>query len=273
MEANITESEQVAIEQEALDTLARSRQTIQEQVSGETDEIPEGYNQDGTPIEDNVDEPILGKFQSQDDLIKAYQELEKKLGDNKSEEQPPPTTDVEDKEVINKDGESFNVTKFDDEFRNNGELSEDSYKELEKNGFGKAEVDRYIAGQQALVKQYTETIYSTAGGEENYVALINWASDNLPPATVEEYNEALSGGKLDKVQQLLEYMTFKAGNTAPKQPTRLTPTSTSEGTGLKPFGDKSEWQKATANPIYGRDAKYTNMVDKRYLAAKGKGLI
>ena len=62
MDANITQSEQAAIEQEALAKFNQSKQNIQEQVSGQTDEIPDGYNHDGTPIEEVKKKPIFGKF-------------------------------------------------------------------------------------------------------------------------------------------------------------------------------------------------------------------
>ena len=63
-------SEREQIEQEAIARYRESQQSQEERESG----MPEGYNDDGTPKE----EMIGGKFKSQEDLLNAYQELEKK---------------------------------------------------------------------------------------------------------------------------------------------------------------------------------------------------
>lgn len=265
----ITQEQQAIVEQEAIAKFNEVQQKNIEQATGETNELPEGYNPDGTPIEDNKPEPILGKFNSQEDLIKAYQELEKKLGSKEVATNTPETTT----EVVNDKGATVDVSKFNQEYLETGNLSEDSYKQLEKLGFSKVDVDRYIAGQNALVETYKGKIYGAAGGEENYIALVDWAAANLDSKIITEYNEAVGSGNLDKSLQLLEYMQLKAGTTVEKQPNRVTPISTNDSGGLKPFSDKGEWQKATANSLYGRDVKYTKMVDNRFLAAKRAGNI
>lgn len=268
------EEQQQQVEQEALDRYNKSQQDIQEKTSGTSDELPEGFNADGTPIVDEpTNEPILGKFKSQEDLVKAYQELEKKLGADKNEPTKEPDTKTEETTVTNDEGVKVDVSKFNSEFLENGSLSEDSYKQLDKLGFSRGDVDRYIAGQQALMDTYKNKVYAVAGGEEQYVQLVDWAAANLDASVITDYNEAVGTGNLARTTQLLEYMQLKAGTTVPNKVNRITPTATNEGGGLKAFTDKGEWQKATANSLYGKDVKYTNMIDKRYLASKREGTI
>ena len=69
--------EQQAIEAEAIARLE----------GGQTDSLS-NYNEDGTEKQ----ELLLGKFKTQEDLVKAYKELESKLGQPKAE---PETTKVE----------------------------------------------------------------------------------------------------------------------------------------------------------------------------------
>ena len=267
---NSVESGQTAqqtIEQEAVERYRESQRPLAERES----DIPEGYNPDGTEI---TETPILGKFKSQEDLVKAYQELEKKLGGSK-EPIPSETKPIEQAVEASKEEvvSGINVTKYNEEFHTNGNLSESSYKELEAKGFSKDDVNRYMEGQKALVAQFTNTVYDTVGGQERYTQLTAWAAENLPQDIINEYNQELAKGNTTKVTQLLEYMSFKAGNSATQQPRRLEGQSTGDVGGIKPFGDKNEWQKATGNRLYGKDAKYTNMIDKRYLESKRKGLI
>jgi hypothetical protein len=257
-----TQTPQQVIEQEAVERYRESQKSLAEI----GDELPDGYNEDGTPIEET---PILGKFKSQEDLVKAYQELEKKLSSGNKEPVEKPAVIAEETTPI----AGLNVTKYNEEFHTNGSLSDSSYKELENKGFSKDDVNRYIEGQKALVSQFTNTVYDTVGGQERYNQLTTWAADNLPQETINEYNQELAKGNTAKVTQLLEYMAFKAGSAAPQQPRRLEGQSTGDVGGIKPFSDKSEWQKATGNRLYGKDAKYTNLIDRRYLESRKKGLI
>ena len=224
---------------------------------------PEGYNDDGTPKE----ELIAGKFKSQEDLVKAYSELEQKLGQPKEEVTPPeaPT----DSQHAAQDG--FSAAKYEQEFASNGELSEASYKELEKSGFNKGDVDRYIQGQTAYSDAMTSKVYEKAGGQEQYTALVTWAAENADPAVVTEYNEALASMDEGRITRTLEYMTYKMNESIPADTRRLEGDSPS--TGLQPFSDKNEWQKAQTNRLYGKDRNYTAMVDKRYLASRKKGIL
>lgn len=263
------DSARVEAEAEALARYRQSQQDIQERTQGYSDELPEGYDDDGIPLDSKEPEPILGKFKSQDELVKAYQELEKKLGQPKEEPKPTPTETKQEEVMV----QGVNVSQYDTEYRTNGNLSDKSYQELAKLGFSKDDVNRYIEGQNALAEKFTSSIYSKAGGEEAYFDLIQWSATNLPSNTIQEYNDALSKGDVNKINQLIEYAQLKRGVSTERQPNRVEGTATSDGGGLKPFANKAEWQQATANRLYGKDVKYTTMIDKRFLLARQKGFI
>ena len=270
-QGEITNSEGIPLkpeEQQALDRLAESRKTNAER---ETEgDVPEGYNPDGTPIEEMID----GKFKSQEDLLEAYKELEKKLGSNEPEtpakQEEAPQEQAE--ELAKATGiDSNTIQEFGKEYNENGSLSEESYKKLEGFGFNKNDVDRYIQGQQAFAGTFTNSVYEVAGGQEEYTALVQWAADNVDSAVITDYNEALANLDQTNATRHLEYMKLKYQQGTPKEARRLE--GDSGGTGMQPFTDKNEWQKAATNRLYGKDAKYTQMVDKRYLASRRKGII
>lgn len=265
-------SEREIIEQEALERYKESQKTQEERESG----MPEGYNEDGTPKE----ELIAGKFKSQEDLLKAYQELEKKLGqgnqqetttETPSEENPPEEGEQPTKESEASSEGEFNISKFEEEFAANGSLSEESYAELAKKGFSKQQIDTYIQGQMAYADSVRNSIYDSVGGQEAYVEIINWASENMPQDVIQEYNDAVGVMDKDRVLRTLEYMTLKKGQSAPREARRLE--GQAAASGIQPFANKNEWQRAMTDRLYGKDAKYTNMVDQRYLAARKKGIL
>jgi len=257
-------SEREQIEQEAIARYRESQQSQEERESG----MPEGYNDDGTEKE----ELIGGKFKSQEDLLNAYQELEKKFSSNQKDvqEKPAPTETSEEATAQDETG-AFSAAKFEQEFAENGSLSEASYSELEKQGFSKAQVDAYINGQQYYGESVKNAVYDSVGGQENYVEVINWASNNMPPEIIKEYNDAVDSLDQAKMLRTLEYMRFKMGDSQPSTPRRLE--GDAPAGGIQPFASKVEWQNAQSNRLYGKDAKYTNMVDQRYLASRKRGLI
>lgn len=248
-------------EQEAIDRYRESQLSAEERSQG----VPDGYNEDGTVKE----ELIAGKFKSQEDLLNAYQELEKKL----SQKQPEP--DQSEKETTQNpepaDEGSFTATKYEEEFVKNGSLSDDSYAELEAKGFSKAQVDAYIKGQQAYAQSLQNDIYSSVGGQESYVEIVNWASENMSPDIIKDYNDAVDSMDKDRILRTLEYMSLKKGQSAPRETRRLE--GNAPASGVQPFTNKNEWQRAMTDRLYGKDAKYTNMVDQRYLAARKKGIL
>jgi hypothetical protein len=251
-------SEREQIEQEAISRYRQSQQSQDERESG----MPEGYNEDGTPKE----ELIAGKFKSQEDLLKAYQELEKKMSQPKEE---PKKAEEKTKEPA-VDG-TFSASKYEQEYASNGSLSEDSYADLAAKGFSREQVDAYINGQKHYAESVKNNIYNSVGGQEQYVEIINWASDNMPPEIIKEYNDAVDSLDQAKVLRTLEYMALKRGNAPTSAPRKLE--GDAPAGGIQPFASKLEWQNAQSNRLYGKDAKYTNMVDQRYLQSRKRGLI
>lgn len=257
-------SEREQIEQEAIARYRESQQSQEERESG----MPEGYNEDGTEKE----ELIGGKFKTQEDLLNAYQELEKKMSAPKQEQQTEQTQSEAPKEdTATKEVGGVNVTQYEQEFAENGSLSEQSYADLEKQGFSKAQVDAYINGQQYYGESVKNAVYESVGGQENYVEVINWASNNMPPEIIKEYNDAVDSLDQAKMLRTLEYMKFKMGDSQPSAPRRLE--GDAPAGGIQPYTSKVEWQNAQSNRLYGKDAKYTNMVDQRYLASRKRGTI
>ena len=267
------QAEVQAVEAEALQKFQEAQQKALEQSGGEIDGVPEGYNPDGTPIvEEGGQEPILGKFKSQEDLVKAYQELEKKLGGEQPTEETP-AVNTEEPTVVETPEGSLDITKYMEEYSNDKSLSEDSYKELEKMGLNKSLVDDYIQAKEAQSQIFTNSIYDMVGGQDSYTELITWAGDNLNEAQITEFNKVTQSNNPEAIKFAVENLKLRYDATGGKQPTRIEGSAKSEGTGMKAFTNKGEWQQATANPLYGRDAKYTSMIDKRYLQSIRTGTI
>ena len=141
------------------------------------------------------------KFQSVEDMAKAYAELEAKMG---GKTQDNPQTDPANA-VTNQTGQNpeqalsekgLDLSTFTAEFNAKGELSADSYVKLAAAGFDKGIVDNYINGQKAVAAQYETAVTAEVGGSEKYSEIVTWAKANMTDAEISAYNAAVSSGDL-----------------------------------------------------------------------------
>ena len=98
------------------------------------------------------------KFKSPEDMAKSYSELEKKLS------QP---TDSEPEQAEAAETEASPAPQFDkfaEEFAQSGELSADSFTELEGMGYPRDMVETYIQGLQASQTADANAVMDVAGG-------------------------------------------------------------------------------------------------------------
>lgn len=147
------------------------------------------------------DEKILGKFDSYEELEKAYEELQSDYTRNRQQdksESDEGNTQEESEEIareaVQQAGLDFDA--LSNEFWNNEELSESSYDKLEQAGIPKELVDSYIEGQQALLTTTTSQVYDTVGGEAQYNDMTLWAADNLSDEQIDAFNLAVNSGDM-----------------------------------------------------------------------------
>lgn len=254
-EANLSPEEQSA--------LARARGTTESYTDSK-------YDAEGNPVDEAFELPEKFKGKSLEDVVKAYTELEKKLSQKQPDATPTEpkedTTVVEDK--VNATLSPKDFTKYEEAYLSQGALSDDHYKELEGMGLSKEVVDLYIEGAKAREQLFSQQIYNVAGGEEAYNELITWASQNLDQTTAQRLNEDLMSGSVDRAKFAVETLQLRKGT----PPRRVEGNSAASGD-VKAYRSKTEWQKDVRDPNYGKDKKFTAMVDAKFLASKNKGTI
>lgn len=147
--------------------------------------------EDGQQKEEKL---LAGKYKNVEELEKGYKELEKRLGQKaeapkdgkipeKKAEEPPKTDDKQ----------AADFSAFTKEYTEKGELSPESYRKLQEMGMPKEMVDGYIEGQKTIADRRKSSIYGSVGGEENYMAMIEWAKENLSESEKSFFNTAIVG--------------------------------------------------------------------------------
>lgn len=150
------------------------------------------------------------------------------------------------------------------EWTEKGELSEDTLKTIEAKGIPRAYVDVYMAGLASLQQQAASSVYSVAGGEGNYKAMVGWATANLSAAEIEAYNNAMTGSNETRAlaaQGL--FAKFSAANGSEGQ------TLSGTTTGSTPsYASWDEVKTAMKDKRYGKDRSYTAEVQAKLKVSK-----
>lgn len=245
--------------------LSPEEQSALNTARGTTDNYADSkYDAEGNPVGE-VEVPEKFKGKSLEEVIKSYSELEKKLSE-KSTPVPEATTAVEDK--VNATLTPKDFTKYEEAYLSQGTLEDAHYKELAGKGLSKEIVDLYIEGAKARGQLFNQQVFTVAGGEEAYNELIQWAGQNLDVATATRLNEDLMSGSVDRAKFAVETLQLRKGT----PPRRVEGTSASQGD-IRAYRDKNEWKRDVADPMYGKDKKFTAMVDAKYLSSKKKGIV
>ena len=234
-----TETENITLEQEAALKDVAVNETEEQQ--GEEQERPEWLEE---------------KFESPEDLAKAYTELQKKLSTGNKEE-----PGEEAGEPAQDSGEVSVVSNATLEYEEKGELSPETFEALAEEGLPKEYVEAYIAGQQALADQQTTTIQNSIGGKEEYDGMIEWAGENLSDAEVDTFNQLVISGNPDQQQLAIKGLHAQYKGATGSGPT-LKQGST-RGTAVKPFTSTAELQRAMSDQRYGEVPSYREEVQKR----------
>ena len=206
-------------------------------------------------------EPLLGKFQSVDDLAKAYQELERKLGQKPQEPAKPEVGDLTPEkldELAEKNG--FDIEDMSSYYEANGGLSDDHYAQLEKAGIPRAYVDQYIAGVEAEAERAREEIYQEVGGEQAFQAMAQWALANLSKEDLNRYNLAVESGDMDTVRSAVMSLAYRYQKAAGSDPKLV---NGQNGGGAGGFESLAQLTAAMQDPRYERDPAYRREVEAK----------
>jgi hypothetical protein len=222
---------------------------------------------------------ILGKFKTNEDVIKAYQELEKKLGqprdtkapdkepvkadakapakeadkapakegtaDKKVTEDKAPTDDAE--KVITEAGLDFN--KYSEEFTAKGELAPETIDEIVKGTKVPREVvDNYLRGLKAIAAQDAMELTAAVGGQAQVDNVLGWARENLPKEELEAFDASCKGAP--KAQQVLAFKGLQARMEGVEGKTpKLVAGRTGQGD-HGGYNSDAEWLAAVNNPLF-----------------------
>lgn len=148
------------------------------------------------------------------------------------------------------------------EYNEYGALSSKTMADLAQAGYPSEVIEGFIESRQNLESEFTNAVYNSAGGEQAYNKVIEWAQGNLSNKVLSSFNRAIDNNNLEAVTLMFEGMKAKM---IAKQGTR-NPTIMGGGVttgGYKGFSSKQEVVEAMSDPRYGADPSYTRAVEMK----------
>lgn len=148
------------------------------------------------------------------------------------------------------------------EYNEYGALSSKTMADLAQAGYPSEVIEGFIESRQNLESEFTNAVYNSAGGEQAYNKVIEWAQGNLSNKVLSSFNRAIDNNNLEAVTLMLEGMKAKM---IAKQGTR-NPTIMGGGVttgGYKGFSSKQEVVEAMSDPRYGTDPSYTRAIEMK----------
>lgn len=250
----------------------------------EKDNTPEGHNEamlakasqleNPTQVEElpqvsDRPEWLPEKFNSAEDMAKAYAELEKKLSQPKDqtpaakeatkEDQAPNEEAAQVANVLENAG--INFDSLQQEYETNGGLSAESYEQLQKAGFPRSIVDSWIAGQEAVSQDITQSVFESVGGESQYEALMGWAGQNLSTAEINAFNRQVDSGDPDLVRFAVQGLNARYRSEVGNEPRLIKGAAATTSSGA--FQSSAELTAAMRDPRYAQDPAYRRQVAER----------
>ena len=210
------------------------------------------------------------KFQSVEDMAKAYAALEAKLGGKPQDNPQADPANPNANPNANQAGQNpeqalsekgLDLSTFTAEFNVKGELSAESYAKLAAAGFDKQIVDNYINGQKAVAAQYETAVVSEVGGSEKYSEMVTWAKANMSDAEINAYNAAVSSGDVAQAKLAVLGLSAKFSKANGSEP-RLVQGRTNSASG-DVFESTAQLTEAMRDPRYSKDPSYRAKVQAK----------
>ena len=176
----------------------------------------------GEQIQEQTEQLYAGKYKSAEELEKAYGELQKKLGDQGSNDsgetgEPEDSAQVESEETPEETEETAQsspavelITSASEEFDNKGTLTAetlDKFSSMSSQDLVKAYMELQASAPADSTPQVADIsdsqineVKNFAGGEDSYNQMVGWASDNLDPQSIEAFDSIVNTGSVDAIK-------------------------------------------------------------------------
>lgn len=220
------------------------------------------------------------KFRDPEQMAEAYAALEKRMGEaggaQPTEPAPEPeapapaepTGTTPEIPVASQDEPEEFLTQFENEFAENGSISDDSYKKLAEKGYSRRHVDMYIEGVIANQAKEEARVHDAVGGADNFNTMANWAGENMPEPEVAKLNDMFKKGGEDAV--LAARALSQAYQASSSAPNLIEADNLPSGGSI--YESYAQMIKDIQDPLYSEDPAFRKKVADKLARTKQSGV-
>ncbi len=244
-------------------------QTLTMEESQETEVLNEEEQDSlkvGEQMEVEQEQLLAGKYKDPKDLEKAYNELQKKLGE-KSEPNSP-------KEESNNEPPKQESTPSDNlldqlwEEGSNNSLKPETFDKLSKMNpvdVAKLAMQQRQAFEQGSQREFTDQdvqqIHGLVGGQDNYNNMMSWANQNVPEQEIQMYDAVMELGNPLAAYFAVQALALKYSDQVGRDGQMVTGKAP-KSTGDK-FNSQAEMVKAMEDQRYNDDPAYREEIMRK----------
>ena len=233
-------------------------------------------------------ELIAGKFRSQDELLKAYKELESKLGKKTPEDDQDAAEGQQDASQDDSDDEGADDTAAEEEeaqlvpfsraaeeYAQKGQLSDEAIEELAKMDT-KDLIKGYLefygkTAQQAQQAQLQESqiaqVKQSVGGDAAYAEMVGWAAENFSAEEKADFNAVMGTASVPAIKFAIQSLKARYERAEGREG-KLVTGRKAKAPAVKGYRSHAEMLRDMANPKYDNDPAFRQDVMAK-LAASG----
>ena len=217
----------------------------------------------GEQMEAEQNPLYAGKYKDPKDLEKAYNELEKKLGEKSESDSPKEESNNEPPKQESKPSDNLLDQLW--EQGNNNTLTPETFDKLSKMNpvdVAKLAMQQRQAFEQGSQREFSDNdvqqIHGLVGGQENYNNMMSWANQNVPEQEVNMYDAVMELGNPIAAYFAVQALALKYQDQAGRDGQMITgkaPKSTADV-----FNSQQEMIKAMEDDRYNDDPAYREAI-------------
>ena len=220
----------------------------------------------GEQMEAEQNPLLAGKYKDPKDLEKAYNELEKKLGEKSEPDSPKEESKKEPPKQELKPSDNLLDQLW--EQGNNNTLTPETFDKLSKMNpvdVAKLAMQQRQAFEQSGSKEFNEQdvkqIHGLVGGQENYNNMMGWANENVPEQEINMYDAVMELGNPLAAYFAVQSLALKYQDAAGRDGQLVkgkAPKSTADV-----FNSQAELIKAMEDDMYNYDPAYREAIQAK----------
>ncbi len=218
----------------------------------------------GEKMEAEQEQLLAGKYKDPKDLEKAYNELQKKLGEKSEPDSQEVASQNAPRQTPPIDSDNLLDQLWDEGTSN--QLTKETFDKLK--GMDPVEVaklamqQRQASQNQGQSREFTDQdvqqIHGLVGGQENYNNMMGWANQNVPEQEIQMYDAVMELGNPLAAYFAVQALALKYSDAAGRDGQMVTGKAPKQTTDS--FKSQAEMVKAMEDPRYNDDPAYREAI-------------